>query len=57
MQKLLQKLAVVKFVNYSDSLIHRGSIIKVILMTYKICSLCLTKYTVSQYFSPECEAV
>jgi hypothetical protein len=43
MQKLLQKLALVKFVIYSGSLIHRGSIIKFILMTYNICSLYHTK--------------
>jgi len=57
MQKLLQKLALVKFLNYSYSLIHRWSIIKFIFMTYNICSLYHTKYTVSEYFSPECEAV
>jgi hypothetical protein len=33
MQKLLQKSVLVQFVNYSYSLIHRGSIIKFILMT------------------------
>jgi len=57
MQKLLQKLALVKFVNYSDSLIHRGSIIKFIIMTYNNCYLYHTKYTLSEYFSTECEAV
>jgi len=35
MQKLIQKLTLVTFVNYSDSLIHCGSIIKFILMIYE----------------------